>query len=337
VADLASDASAASSPAADSGPVDELAALSATELSAWRMDGKLPKDRPATVVADDAASPAATAGEDPPASTDATPEPASEPAAEWTPARLKPETKKRFDALLTERTAAQQRADRAEARIRELEARQTQPATDTRVAASQTAPAGLVEPNPDDATLYPYGTSDPGWIKAMARFEAAEFIAHERAAFLAEQAEASARAERQRVIDGFNARLAQARLDPTFNEALALGPSAIPPQSLAEQWVIEDEAGLKILNHLQRPENAAEQRRILALDLKSQVKELVRLGDRLTDVASAARPASLDAPPSTLATRAKPMDVIEKAIREDDTVTYNREMNARELARIRGR
>jgi hypothetical protein len=46
--------------------------------------------------------------------------------------------------------------------------------------------------------------------------------------------------------------------------------------------VLEDEAGAEILYHLQQPANAGERRRILALGPREQLKELIRLGDRLT-------------------------------------------------------
>jgi hypothetical protein len=320
------DASAASSPA-HSGPVDELAALSATDLHAWRMTGNLPD--PSTVVADDAATPAATAVQDPPASTDAISEPVAEPAAEWTPARLKPETKKRFDTLLTEKSAATQRAERAEARLRELEARQTQPA-ETRPAASSNAPAGLVKPDPDQ---FPYGTSDPAYLDARDTYNRAVWHAEGQQA----REEQLSRGERQKVIDAFNARLEKERLDPTFNEAVAMGPSEIPPKSVTEMWAIEDEAGLKILNHINRPEHAAERRRILALGPREQLKELVRLGDRLTGTA-AARPASLDPPPATLSTRKTAGDVLASLSAEDaDDPAWTAEMNRRDIARRLGR
>jgi hypothetical protein len=321
---------AGSSPAADPSPVepsDSLSALSETELDTWKRTGDLPD--PSSPVTDaDAASSTAQPASAPAASTDARTQPAgSDPAASPTPG-----ADKRIPELLRDRALERERGDRLERELRDIKAR-TQPSPDARPAASSAAPAGLVEPDPE---AFPYGTSDPGYVRAVAKYEAAAFVAAERATWEHGQQEQRAREESTRVITAFEQKAAAARAKhPDFDAVAMLAPTEIQPGSAADLWVLEDEAGAEILYHLQQPQNTAERKRILSLGPREQLKALVLLGDRLTADPAAARSTHAPPPPPTLSTRATPGDAVERAIRDDDTGAYNAEMNARELARLK--
>jgi hypothetical protein len=327
---------AGSSPAVDASPAqvsvdssDALSALSETELQTWRTTGDLPSAAPdaSPVTAPPAGSPSATAVQDQPASTDATSKLASKPA--WDPALLKAETKKRFDELLTHNARERERADRAEQQL----ARTHQPAPDARPAASSAAPAGdpaLVKPDPE---TFAYGTADPAYLEALTDFKVATATAKSKAEWDDGQRQIRTREEAQRVITAFEAKAAEARVKhPDFDAVALLAPTEIQPGSAADLWVLEDDAGADILYHLQQPANAVERRRILALGPRQQLKELVRLGDRLTADPAAARSTTAPPPPPTLSSRATPGDAVERALADDDTGAYLREMNARDLA-----
>jgi hypothetical protein len=104
-------------------------------------------------------------------------------------------------------------------------------------------------------------------------------------------------------------------------------------------FVVEHPSGAEILYHLQQPANAGERRRILNLPVLDQLTELVRLGDRLTGSAPAARSTHAPPPPPTLSTRATPADPVERALAidgDEGTAAYIRAQNAREMARRKG-
>lgn len=325
------DAAAASSPAADLpsvDPSDTIAAMSETERHDWRMTGKLPDAKDPTPPAD--SSPAEPVEQV--ASTDAAVEATTEVAAADP---IKAKTKARIDEVLAGQARERARAERAEAHIRDLEARSHQPPPDARPAASSAAPAGLVKPDP---AAFDYGTSDPAYLEALTDYKVAVSVAQQREAWDQHAQHVRAFEESTRVITAFEQKAAQARqAHPDFDVVAMLAPTEIQPGTAADLWVLEDEAGAEILYHLQQPAHAAERRRILAMDPRSQLKELVRLGDRLTAQPPTARSTQAPPPPPTLSTRATPGDPVERAIRDGDTAAYNKHMNERELARIRGR
>jgi hypothetical protein len=319
-----------SSPAADPTPAvsidtsaNPLDRLSEPELHVWRQTGTLPDPK---VVTPPAASSAAPVVQDQPASTDAPTEPASEPA---TPAKAKG-ADARIPELLADRAKERERAERAERRLAELESRSRQPPPDARPAVSSAAPADLVEPDP---AAYDYGTSDPGYVKAVAKFEAAAFVAAERATWAAEQQAARSRDEHARVVSAFEAKAAAARAKhPDFDAVAMLAPTEIPQGSAVDLFVLEDPAGAELLYHLQQPTHTAELRRILALAPLDQLKALTRLGDRLTAADPATRLTGAPPPPPVLSTRALPGDAVENAVRRHDARAYIDAANAREIA-----
>ena len=302
---------------------DPLEALSASDLQTWRETGAMPEVK--TVPA---ASSAATAVQDPPASTDALSVAASEPADP-----IKAQTKARMDELIAERARERERADRAERRLADLD-RQRQPPQDARPAASSPAPTGLVKPNPE---TFPYGTADPGYLEALTDYKVVIADQARRAEWMQSQQQDRARAESERVVRAFEGKAAEARTKHADFDAVALlAPTDIPPGSAADLWVLEDETGAEILYHLQQPANAGERRRILNLGPREQLKELVRLGDRLSGAAPAARSTQAPPPPNVLATRATPADPVERALAmgdgDDATAAYIKAQNARDLA-----
>lgn len=317
-----------SSPALESTPVDtdEIAAMSDSERHDWRMTGKLPSPSPVTDAAA-ASSPAEPAAQV--ASTDASPEPASEPAEPALPAK----TKARMDELLADRAKERDRAERAEQRARDLEAR-SQPPPDARPAASSAAPAGLTKPDPE---TFPYGTADPAYLEALTDYKVAVLGETQRAAWQQEQQQTRAHEERRKVISAFDGKAAEARTKhPDFDAVALLAPTEIPQGSAVDLFILEDPAGAEALYHLQQPAHAGELRRILKLAPLDQIKEMVRLGDRLTAGPAAPRSTNAPAPAPVLGSRATPADPIERAIRDDDTAAYNAEMNRRDLARLKG-
>lgn len=322
---------AGSSPAAESAPAsDPLDALSASELQTWRETGDMPSTSPVTDAA--AASSTAPAVKDQPASTDAPAQAASEPAASPTPG-----ADKRIPELLRDRAAEKDRADRAERRLAEIERARTQPPPDARPAASSAAPAGLVEPSADD---FPFGSADPGYVKAVAKYEAAQFIAGERATFEEGQRQARARDEAARVMQGFEERRTAAKARHADFDAVAmLAPTEIPQGSALDLFILEDPSGAEVLYHLQLPANAAERTRISRLAPLDQIKEAVRLGDRLTAAEPATRSTQAPPPPPTLSTRATPGDAAERALAmgdgDDATGSWMAAENARDLARLK--
>jgi len=327
---------AASSAAADSTPAGspalDIDAMSAEQLHDWRMTGKSSPDPKDSTPPDADPSPA-TADADQPASTDATSEPTSESA---TPA-LNAKTKARMDELLADRSRERERADRAEQRARDLEARHAPPPpSDARPAVSSTAPAAdaLVKPDPE---TFAYGTADPAYLEALTDYKVAATLQAERQKWDAsQQAERQAETQRQ-TIAAFETRAAKAREKHADFDAVALlAPTEIPQGSPADLLILEHEHGAEILYHLQHADHAGERRRILAMKPLDQIVELVRLGDRLTQAPPAARSTSAPAPPAVLSTRATPADPVERAIAEDDTAAYNAAMNRRELAKLKG-
>lgn len=324
---------AGSSPAAVSSPVaadtDPLDRLSETDLQAWRLDGKLPSERPvATPPAD---SSPATAVHDQPASTDALPSAASEPA----PPSATPGADKRIPELLADRARERDRADRAERHIRELEARPHQPLPDARPAASSPAPAGLSKPDPES---FAYGTADPGYLEALTDYKVAATLAEQRATWEHGQQQQAAQVEQHRVIEAFRTRVEAATAKHPDFEAVALkAPSLIPPGSLMDAVVLESPAGAELLYHLQT--HPAELQRLLALPLLDQIADLTRLADRLSADAPAGSPTHAPPPPPTLSTRATPADPVDRALAEgtgdEATGAYMAAQNRRDLARLK--
>ena len=321
---VAPSAAVVAAPVASDPVSRSLDSLSDTDLQAWRATGEFPQVTDAAA-ASSTAKPAEQA-----AQTEAVKD---KPAASDAVASPTPGADKRIPELLADRARERDRAERAERRLQELEARHTQPRTDAQPAASSPAPAGLVKPNPE---AFAYGTADPEYLEALTDFKVASATAKQREEFAEGQRQATAREEAQRVTKAFEEKAAAARAKHADFDAIAmLAPTEIQQGSAADLWVLEDEAGAEILYHLQQPANAAERRRILALGPREQLKELVRLGDRLTADPAVARHTNAPPPPPTLQTRPTPGDDVERAAASGDTGAYIEIANAAEMRRLR--
>jgi hypothetical protein len=227
---------------------------------------------------------------------------------------------------LRDRAAERSRADRAERRLAELERATLAPPArpDARSAAS--SPAAPADDGPDPET-FPYGTSDPNYLRALTAHTVAKTLETERR-------QAGIREEGARVIAGFESRAEAARARyKDFDAVAMLAPTEIPQGSAVDLFVLEDPAGADLLYHLQQPANRPELKRILRLAPLEQLKTLVRLGDRLTTAPTAARSTHAPDPPVVLSSRATPGDAVDRALAADDTGAYMAEMNRRELAR----
>lgn len=295
-----------------------LDSLSGDQLLEWRMKGTLPSTPPVTTPTADSSP--AEPGQSQAAPTGAPSQSAaSEPAAKGADARI-PE-------LLRDRAAERTRAERAERRLAELERATFVPPArpDARSAAPSAAPAtDDGRPNPE---TFPYGTSDPNYLEALADWKVDRRLAHERH-------QAGIREEGARVIAGFESRAEAARAKyKDFDAVAMLAPTEIPQGSAVDLFVLEDPAGADILYHLQQPANKTELKRILRLAPLDQLKTLVRLGDRLTTAPAAARSTHAPDPPTVLSSRATPGDAVDRALAADDTGAYIAEMNRRDLAR----
>lgn len=302
---------------------DPLERLNPEQLADWRMTGKDPATPSVTAPTADPPPAAPESRQAAPTGANAKPT-ASEAAAP------RKDAEARIPELLSDRARERERAERAERRLAELEAATAATATpknnDARPAAPSAAPAGLTKPDPEAFT---YGTSDPEYLEALTDYKVAATLATERK-------QAQARDESNRVISAFESKAAAARAKhPDFDAVAMLAPTEIPPGSIADLVVLEDEAGAEILYHLQQPANAAERRRILKLSPREQFKELVLLGHRLTSGAPAAPSTEAPAVPVVLGSRAAPGDPVERALAADDTAAYIREANRRDMARMK--
>lgn len=294
-----------------------LASLTAEERLTWRKTGQFPTATPA-------ASPAVAEVEDPPASTDATPEADSEPAEPAQKQAYKAKTEKRFQEILA-------RAERAERELATLR----QPKPDVRPAPSPAAT--LAEPNPD---TFPYGTMDPGYVKALTAFQVATALETQRAEHAKADTEARTAAEASRVRESVSAQQTVAREKHTDFDAVALAPweegAAIAPGSLLDAWIWQSDLGMETLYAL-RQNHSADIRRINALPQQQQIRELVKLEQKITAKPTLKTVSTAPDPGPTLGTRATAGDVVAAAIKRGDTAAYKREMNAREIAARKGR
>jgi hypothetical protein len=297
--------------------------FTSAERQEWRRTGTLP----AASAAPAPAEPVAQVAE-----TSASPAPASEPADE----PLKPKAKARFDTILAERRAATERAERAERRNAELEAKLTPaPVAPAAPAASAPAPTGLIEPDPADTTKYPWGAADPKFIKDQAAFAVQTVLAAERANDAAARQRAEVAASWGQTISTFEQRCQSVKADPSMPDFQTVALDAdvpIPRGSTIDMAILQGEHGPRVLYHLSK--NRAEIDRILKMPLVwSQMEALVRLGDKLAP-APPASPVNDDLPEPAivLPTRGAPGDPVAGAIKRRDFRSYKDSANAAEMA-----
>ena len=132
----------------------------------------------------------------------------------------------------------------------------------------QKATPPLGRPNIDDFQDYgEYVEALADWKIAEARIKDRETAQHE--------------AEGQRLASSWRERTEAAKTTYTDFEAVALqAPTAIPPGSLVDAWILEHKSGAHVLYHLQKHPDVLSS--LLAMPLFDQVDALSLLAQRLT-------------------------------------------------------
>jgi hypothetical protein len=289
---------------------DVLGALTPTQRDHWRLTGELPESK---------VDPAPVAGEPLQAESDlpATPEPV-EPSTE--PEKLgKPRSdmRARLGQEVERTKAATARAEAAERRAAELEAR-LQPAPQT---AAPVAPTG--EPTLDQFLDQP----DPyaALSKATALWAVAQFQQQQ----IAEQGARAITARRQAINEAGEAKYAD------WGESLtAPDVTNIPLPPYVMQLLHESDLSVDVLYHLSK--HPAEVRALAAMEPLAAAKTIGSLETRLSgDTSRPAAKTTSDAPrpPTTLGTKpAVPGDDVEAAVKAGDFSRYRELANAREMA-----
>ena len=298
----------------------------------------------ATPVSDDkpAASSPATAVNDPPASTDATPKAASEPAK---PAGHKGNADTRVQELLADRAAERLRAERLERELADLRAK----------ASPDAKPASSADPDPEpdpaNTALYPEGQFDRKFLKDQARWEARQEIAARDKVTQQEQRELAqqrAHAERtqrfQTQVTAAKAKWDAAKAaDPTVFDAispdlLALQPSiTLRPGERATfghavaDVLLQSDDPVALARHLSDP---AEQQRLSTLSPDAFYREIGRIEARLSTPAAPAPVSSkTPAPPPTLGRKPTVLvDDVQSAVADGDFTRFQSAMRQRDRA-----
>lgn len=295
---------------AKASPARPIGDLSPAERLEWRKTGKIPDATPAS-----SAAPAV----EPPAATAATPDPASEPAHD--DPDYKPKTAKRIKELL-------ERAERAERALAASQAPPQRTAEPLASPAAAAAPASkLTKPDPEK---FDYGTADPAYLEALTDYKVALNEEQREARAEAQRRTSQQETDRARLAENWGKRVDAAKSKHADFEAVALlAPTAIPPGSLVDAWVLESEHGAEVLYHLQK--NPADVTRLLGLGPHQQVRELVALE------------ATVTAPPKIVSTAPEPGPVLgarggdaasasARAVKSGKAGDYIREKNREELA-----
>lgn len=330
------DVAGASSTPIDSTPIsasDALTSFTPVERAEWRKTGALPESK---ISVPDAASPAAE-----PAVQVASPE-VAEPASKPGIVPKKKNADSRVEELL---------AERAQLR-RELElAQKPAPRTDEVKAASSTASTD-VEPKPelDPATGKPFPDWD-SFNKAQGRWAARqELAARETAQHQQFEQVRVQEAQHQRASAFSTQLIAAVAADPTFFTdkvsaevqglkpfaALAKGEPGGVDNAIAEE-LIDSPVAAQLMVHLSAsPDDLAKLR--ACGSPRALARAVGQLEARFSSLKPAAQPLKTipgaPAPPVTVGTRpASTADPVESAIQRRDQKAYNREMNARELAK----
>lgn len=321
---MADDLTADSSPAAPSSPLspsDALASASPEALTTWRQTGELPVETPSPE-AD--STPADAPVEQAAATQDAKP-------AASSPAR-KPKADNNADTRKAELAADIHELLQRRAQLRrELDAPPTPPAPrrDAKPAASSAAPdATDPEPDPDDAATYPDGIYDRKFMRDSQQWVARDVLRSERAAAIERHRQSEADTQAFKRLEGFYERVNEAKTEfPDIERRLAA--VHITEGSPVDAWVMESPLGVKLL--LGPLSNVSEVRRIEALPVIAQVRELVEL-ERSLVPAPAKSISDAPDPPRTLGDRAtSPVDAVDRAIRSKDVGAFLEAENRREL------
>lgn len=332
---------AASSPAAAPPPVtpsDVLASASPEAVIEWRKTGDVATLRKSIEPSSDAPPADSSSAAPVTPAPDAVAVPSTAPKGE-TPSDP-PVDKRSWDIrgpeLLKERGQARAEATREKARAdalqRQLDALSAPPRSDATPAAPSAAPADDdPEPNPEDAAKYPDGVYDRKFIKDQAAWEARSVHRAERAKEQERRTAAQRDAEEQRINQSWAERVESARAKlPDFDEK-AFGPTEIVRDSLIDRWILESDLGAEVLYHLQT--TPGEVRRIAALPVMKQLRELAVLETKLSTPPAVKTETDAPPPPRTLGNRPAPSgDPVERALAAKDVGAYIDAANKRDLA-----
>lgn len=200
-----------------------------------------------------------------------------DPEAEGEQPKPRRSAQERINDLTRDMRAAERRAEAAERRAAEIEAR---------VPKADPKPAADPDPEPDPAD-YPFGETDPGYIKALGSHTA-------RQEFARLTREHEQRTQVRTVEQSWEQRQADfAKTKPDFFEVF--DRDWVCSRTMADA-IKTSEEGAAVAYHLaQNPEEA---RRIAALNPLAQVRELGKLEARLAPPTAASTTRSVsDAPP----------------------------------------
>jgi hypothetical protein len=191
---------------------------------------------------------------------------AEEPEAGEQPKPKGKSAQDRIDELTRDKHAERRAREALEREVAEL--RQAQPKTET--------PKAEAEPNPED---FQYGETDPGFIRALARFEAKQ-------AFRAEAEQHQRRTHAQSIEQTWEQRQADfAKETPDYHEVLDRDWVCTPVMADA---IRTSDDGARVAYHLaQHPDEA---RRIAGMEAIAQVRALGRLEATLAKPAEAPAP-----------------------------------------------
>lgn len=345
----------AQSAAPSAAPSDILGSLSKADRDTWRLTGAIPGysfDDPAPDADPPPAEPVKQV-----ASTDASAQPASEPG---TPSSLEPKekTEARFKELLADRAAHRERADRLEQELATLRkpAPTSVPPADSRPA---TAPAiDDPEPDPTDATTFPEGQYDLGYMKSQARWEARqEFREQQAKTNAARERETAAQSATQRQTV-FATRIKDAiAADPTFADVLSTSDAEVPsdPGNPMTQVLMTSPVMVPLLKYLAA--HPDESRRLAGMASRDPQTgrwsgnptalygEMKKLEGRLEALEGEKPPtpapktvSSAPPPPPTLGTKTvAAVDESDAAIARGDFRAFNQAEIKKDLARAAGR
>lgn len=311
-------------------PQDALLSLSESQRETWLKTGDLPSTPdPETSTPE----PTAETAEALPAQTEAREDATSAqpPVEEPKTGKPRSDINARLGQLSEQKRQAIERAEAAERRAAELEAKLNGGPTATVPDAPSPAVKGDKEPDLSDFTDQP----DPlgAWTKAMVKWE----LAQDRK-WQAQQAEWDRVASRVEQIKAEGS-----KKYPDWDERMSAPDVAtitLPPDT--NRLVRDSEFSVDVLYHLST--HPAEARALAAMEPLAAAKEIGKLETRLSG-SSASRPAASPpshatpppAPPTTLGKKpASPSDELADALERGDTGRYIELANQRELAERKG-
>lgn len=331
---------AESSPAAS--PPFDLGTLDAAQRQEWQLTGKLPEPQPKTEATE--ASPASSPADSTPAepveqvaSTEASSTAAPEPA---TPKKSKADI--RFQEILADRQRERERAEKAERRLAEIEARQTTPDAST---ASSPASAKDFPGYDEWQQQHPDGPYEDYLLERFEHVQTQkQTIQQQHAAAEAFKKTASERTDAftKRFHDAVSAdETLPTRINPqlyelqTVDACLQSGKPVTALNAVAQE-IVESPNAVKLLVHLSdHPDELA---KLATLSPAGVIRAMAKLDAQLESPAIPPRKTVSTAPAltTTLGSRpAVPGDPLKAAIESGDYLRFRDAANARDMAGVK--